>query len=287
MFWDRLIRRLWYTLEASRPNGRDAAATILARAQTLGLLKLPDLHDLSILLLVLICPPGTPLRQLADQEFVNATRRLHLRPVYVRQLLEAAAPGRTEEVVTLGHGGNVSQRGLVHNVLFDLYLPSLGLFLERFYLAAPGTRRNDAVRGLVQALARFYRIPLGTIDFLCYLHGRTLSGLLASGQLPPTLWPLPLPGWLSALDPTEQRFLHCCLLPPLSQTERLLVYLSLYAELDVRQIAGLSRFFPAVTGSQPLTEAQVVGQLLPCWERLLDCIAGAGSTGVPPNSNGP
>jgi hypothetical protein len=281
MFWDRLIRRLWYTLEAARPNGRDAAATILARAHALGLLNLADLHDLTIILLVLICPPGSPLRQLADQEFVNASRRLHLRPVYVRRLVEVSLPHRTEEFVTLGHRGNFSQRGIVHDILFDLYLPTLELFLERFYLAAPRTRRPDAVQGLVQALAWFYRITLGTIDILCYLYGRLLSGLLVNGQVPPTRWPLPLPEWLAASGPVEQRFLHCGILLPLSQTERIIVYLSLYAELDVRQIAGLSQFFPAVTGNQVLTETQMIAQLSSCWERLLDCIGGGGATGAP------
>jgi hypothetical protein len=72
----------------------------------------------------------------------------------------------------------------------------------------------------------------------------------------------------------EQRFLECCH-GELALDERVLVYLSFYGELNIRQIACV------LQSRQAITEVQVIRDLTHCWERLLQCLARSpGSSGA-------
>src|SRR5262249_20645419 len=152
----------------------------------------------------------------------------------VRQLLLAAAPPRHAELLALFHRGTPTQKGLAADVLTRQLAPGLSLFLGRLLLTDPTDQRDEAVRGLARALGRFGRIPLGTIDFPCFLYRQVLNGLPADALPASALPAQPWPAWFTQLPPDERRFLACCGSLPLEA--RLSVHLGFCAELNVRQI---------------------------------------------------
>lgn len=284
-FWDRFILRLYYTLAEGYPHGPDSAVRLLNLAHGLGLINPAAVSDLSILLLKAILPPANPLRQPVEQEFQR--RGLHLLPrPQLWGLLVASAPRRDLEILELGRHGTPHQRGLALDIILRLYLPSLRQFLGRLYLVDPNTFDAFVIGRLMWVMLSYYRIPPGTIGFLCLLYrhvlgalpaiaGRSPPGPVLPGgwpagvaQIPPALWPfLPVPPWLATLVPAEQRFLQCCH-TVLAPGDRVLVYLSFYAELNLQQITCVLRGWQTVTGDQ------VVTAITHCWERLLNCLAG-------------
>jgi hypothetical protein len=261
MFWDRLIRRTYFTFGEVLPDGLTVAANILALAYQRRLLNLTGLDDLSILILVLTCPAGTVLRTRADDEFVRRqlgglTGRRRLR------LLLTAAPSRLTELVTLFVRGNPAQRGLAADLLTFALVPRLSLFLGRLHLTAPIDQRPRAVQGLAGSLGFFGRIPLGTVEFPCYLCRRVLAGLPPQPP-PPAAWPPPpLPDWLATLPGEERRFLACSL-RFLPVEERIGVYLSFYAELSVPLIHCVR------SAQSHWTQVQTMNRLAESYETVL------------------
>jgi hypothetical protein len=172
MFWDLVIRRLHSTFGEAHPHGPGAAFRILAQAHQRQCFDPGTLRDLSLLLLVLTCPPNSALRVQADQEFLR--RGLHLLPVRTRmgEVLRAADPSPPREWFGLLLRGIPQQRALVADLVLRHFGPRLAVFLGRLLLTEAAAQRVPAVQGVVQALGRFARIPPGTTDFGCYLYRR-------------------------------------------------------------------------------------------------------------------
>jgi hypothetical protein len=267
MFWDWFIRRVWLTLGGVLPDGLTAAANVFAEAHRRHLFALPAVDELSILLLVLTCPQGTVLRTRAEQEFTRRGIGALAARQRVWDLLTALGPPRTTELLTLFHRGAPAQRGLAADLLMRHHGPHLALFLGRLSLTDPDSQRPQAITTLTRALGRFTRIPLGTIDFPCYLYRRALAGLSAAA--PPAGLPSPpLPAWLTGLPTEERRFLACCL-GCLSLAQRIAVYLSFYAGLDADQIRCVQSAHQTWTRAAVLTElAQSYTTIIRNWQQV-------------------
>jgi hypothetical protein len=259
MFWDVFIRRVFAALGDAHPHGPPTAFRALALAYLHRLFDPAQLQDVSILLLALLCPPGTALRARADAVFRD--RGLHLpanRP-QVLAALRAASPTRPTDWLPLLHQGTPHQRGLVADLLLRAFAPRLAVFLGRVHLADPVTERAAAVQAVVRALGRFSRIPPGTIDFACYLYRRVLRDLPVPASPPPTA-----PA-LATLPQAERQFLGGCV-RHLGWAERVGVGLVHYAGLDVRQIACV------LSATRPWGVDAVIRRLGQCWETVLNAL---------------
>jgi hypothetical protein len=279
MFWDRLLRRIYYTFRESLSDDLTPAAQIVSHAHQLGLLNLVALDDLSILLLTLMCPWGTLLRQQADAEFLG--RGLHFQPEHVWQLLSTSPPPRLDEILALGHGGIPPgradpciphRRGVVIYILCsehpEFCLETLQQFLARLYFEDPSLHQRRAFDLLVQALARFQSIPLGTIDFHCRLYRHFFLHPNQPAPLPVVYPAPPGPAWLEILDLSERQFLQASLGLPVAQ--RILIYLAFYGQLNLYQIRCV------LASHQRYTKAEVIAHLLGSWQLVL------GNMAIPP-----
>jgi hypothetical protein len=261
MFWDQFILRVYRTSGEHHPGGLTAAARVLAEAHRQRLLDPASLDDLSVLLLLLVCPQGTALRASAAAEFTRRALGAPAARGRVRSLLLAAAPPRHAEVLTLFHRGDPAQRGLTADLLVRELAPPLALFLGRLLLTDPADQRQRAARLVARCLGGFGRIPLGTIDFGCYLYHHALDGLSA-GDLPPAGPQPPLPPWFAGLPPDEQRFVSCCG-RHLAPEARAGLYLTFYAGLNVRQVACVR------SARQHWSEGQVLAEVEQSWAAVL------------------
>jgi hypothetical protein len=257
MFWDLVLRRLHSTFGDALPHGPVAAFRLLALAGQRQRLQPAALHDLSILLLVLTCPPNSDLRARADREFLRRGLHLPAARTRVAGAVRAVAPARTAELLALLQRGTPHQRGLAAEFLLHAFGPRLASFLGRLLLTDAAAQRTPAVRAVVQVLGRFARLPPGAVDFPCYLYRRVL------GQLTPGALPTELPAaGPSDLAEDERPFLAACL-SRLGGAERVGLYLSLYTGLSARQIACV------LSAVRPWTEDRAVQRLAACWEAVL------------------
>src|SRR5262249_25589980 len=156
-----------------------------------------------------ICPLGTPLRLLAEQEL----RRRRLRPVQIANALRHAILQQPQDLVAtaaraLAPASDPLRRVLVLDLLEELYQDSLSRFLARLLLKEVDF--EQAHRFVVQALGTLPRGPGGQVDFLRWLYQQVLLTLRRNGQAIPNAWPAP-PPWQALLEPDERLFLDCCL----------------------------------------------------------------------------
>jgi hypothetical protein len=268
-FRDRFILRLYYTFGDTLPVGRDVAGRLFALAMARGRFTPAQLNDLSLLLLLAILPNGSSWRSPIEQEVLR--RDLHQQPWRVWQLLQTSVPPRLTEVLETARSQGpavVLFRNLLAAILSGLDLAAieinLSTFLGRLRLEDPNDRQPEARASLFWALRRHVTIPLGTVDFRCCLYLRVLNRVMQPGQPVPDTQPGTSPPWFSQLEQSERELLGRCLEylstarrngPPSSAAEveadLLLLYVQLYAQLTVEQIAGVLRYADAnVTADQ-------------------------------------
>jgi hypothetical protein len=241
------------------------ARGLLARVESELLSVMDDLNNLSILLLVLTFPAGSALHEAAAAEYL----RRELPPHAVWATLREALPPYLTDFEALGQTRGPRQQALLHLVHETLYVPALTTYLARVAMvdsviaclrAAPWPRRILAQT----QIAPHADSPLSMDDgFLVALYRDVMT----------TSWPIAdrwpeadhPPSWVATIDPEEVCFLDRCLerLPP---ERRALLYLSLYAQLNVRQITAVLR-----ANIPDLLPEEVVRWLCDAWEAVLDC----------------
>ncbi len=238
-FWDRFILWVYLGLADTLHAGRDAVRRLFDRAFGLGRLNLAGLNDLSILLLLAGGRPGTAVHSAAEQEADR--RQLQGRPQHVWRLLDQVRPPRLTELLELGRPrGLISGRILV-GVLTDtpghVLRNNLAEFLSRLFLEPPSAREAQAMQLTMRGVVRYYAIPPGTIEFLCFFYRHVFFALRMGDLVFPSAVPAgPSREWFATLPAEEQAFLQRCVLD-LPQTDMLLLYLHFYARLTAEEIA--------------------------------------------------
>src|SRR5262249_42865514 len=148
------------------------AGRILNQAFARGRLVSGALNDLSILLLLAGCPPGSPAWTAATQE--ARRRNLATRPHVVTQLLRTINPPPLTDFLEVGRPKEPLLRSLVFRALIEApaseVLANLCRFLGRLALADLLSQRPRAVRLIIEALPAYYRLPLGVTDFPGHLY---------------------------------------------------------------------------------------------------------------------
>jgi hypothetical protein len=259
-FWDLFLFRIWQSFSEVVPTGNEAALRLFALAHRVRLFDVRALVERSIVTLVMACPPGTALRAKAETEF----KRLGLDTLSGRQrladLVDDLSPRRLTDLLALYSNGTSEVKGASADIVLRRFGEPLTLFLGRLYLSAPEQQIAWAVPTLVRALARFGRIPAGTISWECHLYRRLL------GRLPPDAPPTKLPTssepWITGLSADERRFLVVCG-ERLTTAERIALYLGLYAGLNVREMACVR------SRQETWTAEEVIAEMTRSWETVL------------------
>ncbi|HEY7310986.1 MAG TPA: hypothetical protein VH643_16600 [Gemmataceae bacterium] len=259
-FWDQFVFRVCVGLgEEHFPEGFASAASLIGQAHRLGRLPMDRLNDLSLLLIVLVCPDAAAAHQ---QAFAEADRRGLLKSRQTWAVLREALPPRLTDLLLIGHADEGGRRkGLVSGVIHVLYLPALVRFGARLALCSTEDAEKWMIPFVHRALRSLDRRQINHDEFLCHLYHQVLIHRcpIADG------WPAePLP-WRSNLDPVEEMFLNRCL--QLDAESRCTLYLSFYARLNAEQIRCIFR------DTSNLRTQDVVDLLRDIWEDLLPDLA--------------
>lgn len=265
-FWDRFVLWVYLGLAEVLPVGRDAVARLCERAHRSRQphrLDLGHANDLTVLLVAGTCRPGRPARIAAEAEF--ASRHLSTEYDRVRALLQHLQPPRVTELLELKRPHHALPAQLLYGVMTaepgHEILLNLVDFLSKIRVATPAATRREAVTSLLGAITRYYRFPMGTIDFFSLLY-RHACGYLQIGTPPLPAFVPSHPLLLEIPDADEREFLLRC--GRLTETDRVLLYLNFYARLTAEQIAGMLRF------SDPTwTADRVVIEIERCWNAVL------------------
>jgi hypothetical protein len=265
-FWDRFVFWVYLGMRDTLPAGRDGAARILNLACARGRLTPAALNDLSLLLSLACCPTDSPAWAAARQEAER--RQLAARPHALWPALRRINPPPLTDLLEVGRPSESLLRTLIFRALIEggegEVLANLCQFLGRLYLADPAGQRPQAVRLIIQALPRYYHIPLGTVNFSCRLYASVLLSLrLDTDPLPSAFAPGPRPAWFTALHPDEQWF-TCRCLDSLSEPDLMLLYLQCYARLTVGQIARVWQH-----ANRTWTPDRIALELERCWDVIL------------------
>jgi hypothetical protein len=239
-FWDFAIFRICQGLSEGHVSGSNAACGVLREARRKGLFTVDaTLDDLSVLLLVLHAPSDTRLGNEAVDELYSSCRNLSRADLW--NALRDALPPYLADFHALTARGGKSQRGVLRRILRYLYYPELVVFLDRLALVDRQDARNVADPLFDATLENFTPIVPSAMQpatlqdaFLVKLYRATLD----RGWPAVNRWPASLPDWAEdglSLSTEEHHFLDVCL-EKLDPGDRLLLYLSFYARLSIRQI---------------------------------------------------
>ena len=254
-FWDTFVFRVCMGLNEGFFPGFRRATVVLHFAYGKAFFNVPQLTDLSILLIVLTCPTNSQLHQEAAREYLRRKLPRHQEWAVLR---EALAP-RMTDLYLLGYFGDPRQRAVVARVVHTLYLPPLARFLARLALEDDTVARVFGTPFLNPTLTALTYDEIVRDEFLCQLYLRVLSSPWPNAdQLP-----IHPPAWWGNTEVAERTFLECCL-ARLSPGERCALYLSFHAQLSAEQIACV--FQPVITG---LEQRHVVDWLSHAWEEVL------------------
>lgn len=261
-FWERFVTRTYHAFASVGREGLAMAFRIYHLAATNAGLEVSALSNPALLLLTLTCPEDNPLRRRVDEE---RTRR---RPIWLSkrgacqeiwETVLAAAPHRDTELLMLWERGGTEDRSAAFEILVRQLTPPLMLFLGRFLETDVREQRATAIRAIVQTLESHSSVSGSESDLSTQLYVHVLSMLPAES---PSHSP-PVSAWSLDLPREERRFLNCAS-RHLQRSERVLVYLALYAELDVPQI---SRVRSAQTPCEQ--DANTAARLETCWTKVL------------------
>lgn len=118
---------------------------------------------------------------------------------------------------------------------------NLNEFLSRLFLEPPAAREAQAMQLTTRGVVRYYSIPPGTVEFLCFFYRHVFFALRMEEIVFPSVGPAgPTSEWFATLPADERGFLERCMLD-LPQTDLLLLYLHFYARLTAEQIACVYR----------------------------------------------
>lgn len=254
---DRLVLRLSVGVTEGHPDGLPVAAEVLERAYDRSLISCSVLSDFSLALCVLICPPKTRLHSLALAEYlargVTPTRvadqmRLSVGPRWALTFSEWEAVQ-----------GDAPGRDALFEQIERRFADSLATFLARVHMMP--ANRDDAALKLWRA---FVDPDLGDalrrgVDFQSFVH-RQILRTIRRDRLPDSL-PAQLPSGWGSMSPGERSFLRDCM--ALSMCGRWVLYMVIFAELNVRQIAEA-----LADADPPWSPATVLGIIQQVWTQM-------------------
>jgi hypothetical protein len=271
-FWDAFVFRVCVGLGEGFFAGFRTAADVLRAAHRLRLLDVAGLDDLSVLLIVLTCPSGSPLHEEAVREYLRRGRTAEEDWAVLREAL----PPRLTDLYLLGFFGELRQTALVQRVSATLYLPALARFMARLAMEDTATARAFAAPYLNPTVRNLTYEEILDDEFLCQLYSQVVHSPWPNA----VAWPPAPPAWLASIGPDEKDFIECCLaLPP---GDRCILYLSFYARLNAGQVACVFRDL------NPAPRADdVVVWLHDSWRTVLDCLARKRARRHPHTGNGP
>lgn len=262
-FWDRFALWVYLGLADVQPVGRDAAARLFGQAYASGQLDFGAANDLTVLLAAGVCCPGGPVRLAAEAEFHR--RRLGTEYDRVRLMQRTLTEPRLTEILELNRPHRAATAQLLTGALtaapgHEVWI-NLADFLSRVLVADPPAARARATAVLLSALQRYYRFPVGTVDFVSLLY-RHACGHLGVGAALPVYGTEPQ--MLAAVpDPTERTFLVRCG-THLSDADRVLLFMHFYGRLTAGQIAGALCF-----AGSTWTADEVAAEVERCWVAVL------------------
>jgi hypothetical protein len=237
MFHDLLLRRLFRTFGDTFPTCLAAGYSLAHRLHGTGRLDLTGVSHPSVVILTLFCQPGTALRPAVQAEYMSPGRPFMDDPAFTVRLAESLGPPPLQNLLLLYRNGNVWQQATAFARLRQCLLPRLCEFLSRLNLEAPDQTAPVADDMLAYVVPNHAQTPPHLNGLQSHLYRHLLDALDAEGL--PSALPDPLPAWMSPhqMPPEEVAFLRRCLrLPP---PDRVLVYLSFYADLTCREIHAI------------------------------------------------
>lgn len=273
MFWDDFVFRVVQGFGEGHSAGYPYALSVLERAHQRGLFTCEQLNALSLTLLLLACPVGSPLHAAA----FAAQGGLPRDPVLMWHDLRETLPVYLVDLHRLARFREPRQLALLQGIFRMLYLPALVRFMSRaaqvsevvvaplaeilllriFQQAEPldptATRR---MRFDDHFLVRLYRV-------LFRAPFPNAPNLAGSWPLHAGGWCEPPPDWRPVEGEPERRFLDSCL-QNLEVSKLALIYLSFYAFLNIRQITL------AVRVDRDWTAADTTAALREAWLDVLD-----------------
>jgi hypothetical protein len=263
-FWDRVIFRMTLGLGEGHQPGFRTAALLLCRAHHNRQLPLASLNDLSLLLVLFVCPSDSAVHQAALGEFQRRNRS----PLDCWEVLREALRPNLGDFHALAYHRAPRQRSLVESAYALLYVPALAIFLSRMALielpeaAASARLRFHEVFPQIEPGVPSAHEPVSLDDgLLIGVYARELQ----AGRPIPSTWSVESPGWLATVPVEERRFLEFCW-EALDYDLRCLLFLSFYAELNVRQITQIL----ISAGDDHCSPEEVVANLDWIWRKVLD-----------------
>jgi hypothetical protein len=278
-FWNSFIFRVVVGLGEGEQDGWLNGGDLLRLAAERGLLEVgPSLNDLSVLLLWLTCPIDSPLQEAAVRQWDERVRHLSGDRVGARlhewTVLREALPPHLADVYLHYCLAKQRQRWLVEGMVYTLYYPALVTFLERLLLSDTGWVESFATpffSARPNVLERLDRDEALSEEFLQCLYRQVRDALERAGGRrgwpAAARWPASPPAWVAAISEDEKLFLDRCL-DREDPGDRVLLYLSFYAGLNVGQVTTVCRDqYPSL---QP---REVLDRLRDLWEEILEDMA--------------
>lgn len=262
-FWDRLVWALYFGLDQHAPAGRLAALRIVEMALSRQAF-LATLGNGSLLLLLALLPLSSPHRVAV---VALAQARQLFDPAVRLAIGRAAAPLRLTEVVESYRPQAQDTRNAAMAALLEpghlLLYENLHLFLARRFLIDPDNPDLRLLLGWVisRATSRYARIPIGTVEYLCYLYRVVFWHTGPNATLPAMSPPSLNPGWYVNLQAEERHLIRAAIGWPEETQE--LFYLHFCALLTVEQIGCV---LDLVGPGDP---DAIIHDLEQCWDAVL------------------
>jgi hypothetical protein len=271
--WDRVVLLLYKTFAVTGPAGRRAAGRLLELAYARGLFQPPDLNDLSVQLLILVCESNSPLNTAALQELISRNLHLPTQQPQAAQALREATFRDDRSLLRISWSGDPQARAVLFRFVVSEYERPLHGFLTRlFLLDSHDPRLTAGIPGLlIRAWGHFAQGIPNRPDYPSWLFAEALRQLSSSsvGWTVPHAWPVRPPGWQANLSVLERQFIDSCL--NRSLTDRCLIYLSTYSPLNLTQIRNvLEMAAPSLSFGGPAATVRDTRRALErAWTRVL------------------
>jgi hypothetical protein len=263
-FWDRFALWVYLGLADLHPVGRDAVVRLFGHAYSAECLNLTHSNPITLLLIAGVCPPESAVRVTAEAQLIH--RRLNTEYDLVRGIQRSLAGPRVTEILEVNRPHRAVMAQLLTGVLMNHpgneVWTNLTEYLSRIDQAAPDVVRARVTNRIIGAVQRYYRFPIGTIDFMGLLY-RHANGYLGIGQVSLPVYESGSARLDEIEDGEEQAFLVRCGVR-LSDADRVLLFMHFYGRLTVEQIAASLRL------ADPTWTADLVAsEIERCWIAVL------------------
>ncbi len=279
-FWDRAVLTIYRTMAAHLQSGRRTALKLVETAHRAGHLPLLPvencpLEDCSLLVLLMLTSEATALKpeclRLRHEALdVAKYRNLFVKPQTCWRLAAALGESGLADILEIGrpYATPSFERSLVFRCLAEVgettVVNDLCRFLGAMFLCDPASRYAQAYMLVVKALLGYWNATkVGMVDFLARLYRLVLLDLSRLDQPSASTPAAHDAGWFESVEESERVIIRRCI-SFLSERQRLVLYLQVYAGLNLSQIAEVYR----ETTWAP-DDDDVAAELLASWEAIL------------------